>query len=135
MTHRQTTVIPDTNFLIYLFKHRINFDYELSRVLSSCYEVVILECIVEELKKLKKELKGSEKLSANLALKLIGRYRISDYDVGSYADEKIMNYTKENENVVVCTNDKNLKRKLLDAGIPVIIIKQKNHFELQGAIF
>ncbi|MDK2790178.1 MAG: uncharacterized protein PWP15_685 [Methanothermococcus sp.] len=135
MTHRQTTVIPDTNFLIYLFKHRINFDYELSRVLNSSYEVVILECIVEELKKLKKELKGSEKLSANLALKLIERYRISDYDVGSYADEKIMNYAMENENVVVCTNDKNLKRKLLEAGIPIIIIKQKNHFELQGTVF
>lgn len=135
MTHRQTTVIPDTNFLIYLFKHRINFDYELSGVLNSSYEVVILECIVEELKKLKKELKGSEKLSANLALKLIERYRISDYDVGSYADEKIMNYAMENENVVVCTNDKNLKRKLLEAGIPIIIIKQKNHFELQGTVF
>jgi len=130
-------IIPDTNFLIYSVKHGINIDYELDRILNN-YEIVILNCIVEELEKLKTKLKGKEKFSINLLLSLIKKYKKEDYNIGKYADEIITNYAKSQKNkgnrVVVCTNDKDLKRKLIEIGIPVIIVKQKNYFELQGKL-
>ena len=131
-------VIPDTNFLIYAIKHNINIDYELDRILNN-YEIVILNCVMEELEKLKTQLKGKEKFSINLLLSLIKRYKTEDYNIGKYADEIIINYAKyqkdKGNKIVVCTNDKDLKRRLIDMGIPIIVVKQKNYFELQGAIW
>ena len=130
-------VIPDTNFLIYTIKHKINMDYELDRILNN-YEIVILNCVMDELEKLKTQLKGKEKFSINLLLSLIKRYKTEDYKIGKYADEIIINYAKyqkDNGNkIVVCTNDKDLKKRLINMGIPIIVVKQKNYFELQGAI-
>ncbi len=128
-------VIPDTNFLIYAIKHKINIDYELDRILTN-YEVVILNCIKEELETLKAQLKGREKFSINLILSLIERYKSENYNIGKYADEIIINYAKckkdNGHKIIVCTNDKDLKKRLIDMDIPVIFVKQKNYFELQG---
>ena len=129
-------VIPDTNFLIYGVKHGINIDYELDR-LFNCYKVVILRCVREELEKLRGRLKGKERYSVSLLLSLIRRYEEEDEDVpGKYADEIIVNYAlkcrERGKKVVVCTNDKELKERLLEMGIPVVVVKQKKYFELQG---
>lgn len=129
-------VIPDTNFLIYGVKHGINIDYELDR-LFNCYKVVILRCVREELEKLRGRLKGKERYSVSLLLSLIRRYEEEGEDVpGKYADEIIVNYAlkcrERGKKVVVCTNDKELKERLLEMGIPVVVVKQKKYFELQG---
>jgi len=129
-------VVPDTNFLIYGVKHGINIDYELDR-LFNCYKVVILRCVREELEKLRSRLKGKERYSVSLLLSLIRRYEEEDEDVpGKYADEIIVNYAlkcrERGKKVVVCTNDKELKGRLLEMGIPVVVVKQKKYFELQG---
>jgi hypothetical protein len=44
----------------------------------------------------------------------------------------IINYSKEYKDVIICTNDKKLKKDLIDIGTPIILVKQHNHFELQG---
>jgi len=129
-------VVPDTNFLIYGVKHGINIDYELDR-LFNCYKVVILRCVREELEKLRSRLKGKERYSVSLLLSLIRRYEEEDEDVpGKYTDEIIVNYAlkcrERGKKVVVCTNDKELKGRLLEMGIPVVVVKQKKYFELQG---
>ncbi|MBW9223981.1 ribonuclease VapC [Methanothermococcus sp. SCGC AD-155-E23] len=129
-------VVPDTNFLIYGVKHSINIDYELDR-LFNCYKVVILRCVREELEKLRSRLKGKERYSVSLLLSLIRRYEEEDEDVpGKYTDEIIVNYAlkcrERGKKVVVCTNDKELKGRLLEMGIPVVVVKQKKYFELQG---
>jgi rRNA-processing protein FCF1 len=134
----KTKVIFDTNFLIYAIKHKINIDYELNRVLTANYEIIILKCVIGELEKLKTQLKGKEKFSINILLSLIKKYKTEEYDDGKYADDIIVNYVNEQKNrnnmVVVCTNDKELKNRLGSMGAPIIIVKQKNYFELQGAI-
>jgi len=131
-------VVPDTNFLIYSIKHGINIDYELDRLFNR-YKVVILRCVREELEKLRERLRGKERSSVLLLLSLIRRYEEENEDVpGRYTDEIILNYAlkcrEEGKKVVVCTNDKELKGKLLEMGIPVVIVKQKKYFELQGYI-
>jgi len=131
-------VVPDTNFLIYSIKHGINIDYELDRLFNR-YKIVILKCVREELEKLRERLRGKERYSVSLLLSLIRRYEEENENVpGRYTDEIILNYAlkcmEEGKKVVVCTNDKELKGKLLEMGIPVVIVKQKKYFELQGYI-
>ncbi|AEK20363.1 PIN domain-containing protein [Methanococcus maripaludis] len=125
-------VIPDTNFLIYAFKQGINFEYELNSAIDSGYKICIMDCVLKELEKLKLEFKGKEKLSANIALKYAKKFEIIEYSNGKYADEMIINYSKEYKDVIICTNDKKLKKDLIDIGTPIILVKQHNHFELQG---
>jgi len=127
-------VIPDTNFLIYSFKHGVNFEYELKSALDVGYKIFIMKCVIDELEKLKTELKGKEKLSTNLALKFAKNFEIIDYNIGNYADEIILNFSKENKDIIICTNDKKLKKDLIDNGTPIILVKQQNHFEMQGYI-
>jgi len=131
-------VVPDTNFLIYSVKHGINIDYELDR-LFNIYKVIILKCVREELEKLRERLKGKDRYSVLLLLSLIRTYEEERENIpGKYTDEIILNYAlkcrEEEKKVVVCTNDKELKGKLLDIGIPVVVVKQKKYFELQGYI-
>ncbi len=142
----KTKVILDTNFLIYSIKHNINIDYELQRILNVNYEIIILKCVLDELEKLKHTLKGKDKLSINILLSIINKninnnYNIVDYSNGKYADEIIINYTLENKNknkennkIVICTNDKALKNKLGNLGIPIVVVKQKNYYELLGKL-
>lgn len=128
-------IVPDTNFLIYVFKHKINFDYEIERAINSNFEIVILSPVKEELEKLLRsgDLKGNEKLAINLALAKIRNYKLVDYNA-NYADEAILNYAKENKNVIVATNDKELKEKLMENNIPVIVVRQKKYFEVFGML-
>ena len=125
-------IVPDTNFLIYVFKHKINFDYEIERALNTKFEIIILSPIKEELEKLSRTLKGKEKLAVNLALAKIKNYKLVDYF--GYADEAILNYAKENKNVIVATNDKELMEKLIENNIPVMVVRQKKYFEVFGMI-
>jgi len=127
-------IVPDTNFLIYVFKHKINFDYEIERALNAKFEIVILSPIKEELEKLLKngDLKGKEKLAVNLALAKIKNYKL--INCSGYADDAILNYAKENSNVIVATNDKELKEKLIENNIPVMVVRQKKYFEIFGMI-
>ncbi|MCS3922367.1 rRNA-processing protein FCF1 [Methanococcus voltae PS] len=129
---KKYSILLDTNFLIYSFKQGINITYELERVIPVNGEIIILKCVIDELNKLKKELKGKEKLAINLALKLVSRYKIVDYYEGKYADEMIVNYIKNHENCIVGTNDKILKKSIMDLGVPIILIKQQKYYELQG---
>ncbi|XRP97736.1 PIN domain-containing protein [Methanocaldococcus sp. 16A] len=127
-------IVPDTNFLIYVFKHKINFDYEIERAINSKFEIVILSPVKEELEKLLRsgDLKGKEKLAINLALAKIKNYKLINHE--GYADEAILNYAKENENVIVATNDKELKEKLIENNIPVMVVRQKKYFEVFGMV-
>ena len=128
-------IVPDTNFLIYVFKHKINFDYEIERALNAKFKIIILSPVKEELERLLKsgDLKGKEKLAVNLALAKIKNYKLIDYNA-NYADEAILNYAKENKNVIVATNDKELKEKLIENNIPVMVVRQKKYFEVFGMI-
>ncbi|WP_214400766.1 PIN domain-containing protein [Methanocaldococcus lauensis] len=129
-------IVPDTNFLIYVFKHKINFDYEIERAINSKFEIVILSPVKEELEKLlnNPNLKGKERLAIRLALNKIKNYKIVNTNSENYADEAILKYALQNKNVIVATNDKELKEKLIENNIPVMVVRQKKYFEVFGML-
>ena len=90
---------------------------------SICREVAMT---LEELKNIIKEQKGKNKDAARIALKLIS---IKDIVViktesNQKTDDIILNIALKDD-FIVATQDKDLKRKLVNQGCKVIILKQK----------
>ncbi len=81
-----------------------------------------------------KDLKGKEKKAIKLALSKIKNYKVEKFNFNGYADDAIIEYAKKNKNVIVATNDKKLKEKLLENNIPVLVVRQKKYFEVFGLI-
>ncbi|MEM3374517.1 MAG: hypothetical protein QXE31_04825 [Candidatus Woesearchaeota archaeon] len=147
------TIILDTNFLLIPFTLKVDIFSEIDKILNFPYEFVVLEQTIEELKKIikNKEEKGKNKQAAKMALKLISQkiekkelkkvnfinpkqktlYKdINSKDV--IVDDIILEYI--DKNTIVATQDKNLKKKLLNKGITTIYLKNKKIMEMQNVL-
>jgi len=87
------------------------------------YECVVPRAVRDELSKLA-DGAGQEAVAASVGADLAAdRCRTVDHD-GSYADDALVELADEVDAVV--TNDAPLKRRVLDAGTPVIHIRGRN---------
>lgn len=125
-------VIFDTNFLFLPIQFRVDIFNEIKDLIG-CFEPIVLSVTIEELKKL--SVKGSEKTrrQALLAMELTKRCKIIHVDVkfGEKYDDIILRIAKE-ENCIVATNDRELRRKLRKSNIAVIFLRQKSHLQIEG---
>lgn len=136
-------IILDTNFLIYCAKEKLDYIENISNLINDNYELVVIEQVIEELKKVmnKKKTKlpflkrkpkfkkttGKDKEAASLALQLIDKYieegkikKISSNEKN--VDEAIIKLAKENPKNIVCTLDRELRKTL---GRVILINKYK----------
>lgn len=82
-----------------------------------------------------KDLKGKEKLAIKLALNKIKNYELVETDIDGEADIAILEFAKKHKDrVIVATNDKELKNKLLEENIPIMVVRQKKYFEVFGMV-
>ena len=110
-------IILDTNFLLIIPQFKVDIFREIERICPFKYKISILDKTLDELKK-----KPNEKL----VLEIIKKKKIEVINTsGKYVDD-ILSDIKD-ENVIIATNDKELKKKLKT---PVIILKQKKYLEL-----
>ncbi|MHA1629475.1 MAG: PIN domain-containing protein [Candidatus Heimdallarchaeota archaeon] len=127
-------VILDTNIIIYLSEGKFNLNFELERLLTQEFNVVILSACIAELEILaKREMKMKKHLL--FLEKLRKKITVINYNPETIptTDEKIIAYvTKEPPEKVVVTNDKDLKKKLRKKGVPVIFVRKKTHLQLLG---
>ncbi len=124
-------VILDANFLMIPEMHGVDIFSELERILDKKYELIVPEVVIGELKHLSREGSPSEKKAAKVALDLSGRARkVKSKKSG---DEEIIRLA-EKENCAVGTNDKNLKKRLKNKGIPVIYLRQKSHLDISSMV-
>ena len=116
-------IILDTNFLTIPYQFNIDIFEEIDRVVEDEYELTTLDCVVEELKKLKKST-GKEATAANVALTLIEEKNIKVINTGEKnVDIKI--YRMADENTIVATNDKALRQKLKNKNVKVLYLRSK----------
>jgi len=122
-------VVLDTNFLIIALKFRIDIFQELSRVLDVRFDVYILDKTINELEKLINKPKVNQ-FTINLVKSFIKRKNIKILRTSrnGYVDDLILSLKPGN--LIVATQDKELKRKLKEKNIPIIIIRQKKYLEL-----
>jgi len=125
------TVLADTNFLVECAKHKIDIHSELTRVLDFSFEVAILDRTMEELDTIIARGK-KEGLQAKLAKTILMTKHVTVIPTtGGHTDNLLLDMADENH--MIATMDKELKRKLKKKGQSVVIIRGKDKLEVIGA--
>ncbi|MHA1298100.1 MAG: type II toxin-antitoxin system VapC family toxin [Candidatus Helarchaeota archaeon] len=130
-------IILDTNFFFVPFDFNVNIFREFDRIIQTSYEVVTFPAIIDELKNLEKKRSSIKwKKRIQLAMKIVEKCKVIKKipDTEEKIDVFILRIAKEN-NWIVATNDKELKKKLRQNRINVIYLRQKSHLVLEGSLF
>ncbi|NJE42820.1 PIN domain-containing protein [Thermococcus sp. GR6] len=133
---REWLVIPDTNFLLVPGQFGVDIISELNRVLDVKFRIVIPNVVLQELDVIERKSRGKDLMAIRMAKKLAERFET--VDIGRFGerpiDDQIFDFALNNERVVVCTNDKGLKKRLRAKGIPVVYLRSKKILELEGML-
>ena len=124
------TVILDTNFLLLQGRFKIDIFAQIVDLIEEKVEFLTFDSVVKEIKEISK-IKGKNGVFARLALKLLKlrNVKILKGSKGD-ADEDIICYCKINRDVIVATNDVELRKKLKEIGIKTIFLRGKKKLDL-----
>ena len=119
-------ILLDTNFLMACKQFKVDIFTQIDNIAHFKYELFILDKTLDELKKIVEEQKGKDKDAAKVALKLIAIKNIGviKTEESGETDEIILK-TASKDDFIVATQDKDLKRRLINQGASVIILRQK----------
>jgi hypothetical protein len=122
-------VILDTNFLTIPYQFNIDIFKEIQRVVEGNYELTTLDCVVNELEKLKKG-RGKDAAAARVALLLIKEKNVK---VINTCEKNVDNtiYKIADQNTIVATNDKDLIKKLKDKKVKVLYLRSKQQILIE----
>lgn len=132
-------VILDTNMLLVPGQFKVDIFSELERVLDDSYEIVILEGTLVELERIAQTASGEDKRAARLAQMLLEHERKKPRagkckglktvpSSNPHVDDAILEIAEDD--CFVATNDQALKRRLLEKGVRVVYLKQRQHLAL-----
>ena len=122
-------IIIDTNFLMIPYQFRVDIFAEFNRICNFNYNLYIFEQSIDELRNIIEKQHLKHKKAAQLALKLIKLKNINllksnQKDVDSAILKSL------DEDTVIATQDKMLKKELLEKGAFVIMLRQKKYLKL-----
>jgi hypothetical protein len=124
-----TTVVLDTNALMMPVERGVRVFDELARLLDepidgseSTVDLVVPRPVVDELEKLASG-SGEEAAAASVGRDLVERCRIVDTRA-AYADDAVVELGVGADCVV--TDDRPLRSRLLDRGVPVVGVRGRN---------
>ncbi|MBS3149956.1 hypothetical protein J4455_04685 [Candidatus Woesearchaeota archaeon] len=110
-------VLIDTNFIVTCLKFKIDLFSEINRICDFNYELYTIDKTLDELKKLK----------SKLSLQLIEKFNIKIIKTNENLDVDSLILKIADENTIVATQDKELKKKLRIKGIKVLVIRKKQY--------
>ena len=119
-------VAVDTNMLLVPFQFGVDVFEEIRRLVPGA-KIVVLKNSIGELDKIAKQ-GVKERKYVVLAKKLLDVNRVEIINRGGSVDSELLRLAKEG--VIIATNDKELKRKVWDAGGRVIALRERNRLEL-----
>ena len=124
-------ILLDTNFLLIPYQFRVDIFTQIDKIATFEYELFILDKTLEELKKIVEKQKGKDKYAARIALKLIAIKNIGVIKTKSNrkTDDIILDIALKDD-FIVATQDKDLKRRLINQDISVIILRQKKRLAI-----
>lgn len=127
-------VILDSNFLFVPFQFQVDIFEELEALLGR-YEPVVLSTTLEEISNLAKKRSVKMRRQASAVLELVGRCRVVEAELkaGESYDDVILRKAKEWKSPVA-TNDARLRKRLREAGLANIFLRQKARLEIEGHI-
>lgn len=119
------TLVLDTNFLLIPYQFKLDIFRQIDQMVESSYEFVTCSAVMDELKRISK---GYTKraVAARFALKLLSSKKVKIIESIQKADDWIFSYAKENESIIVCTNDIYLRQMVKKTGKKVIGLRTKS---------
>ena len=121
-------VVLDTNALMMPVELGVRTFDELDRLLGRGeYEALVPEAVLEELDSLSAG-GGEEAVAASVGADLARRHEVVGHDAG-YADDAVLEVATTRDCDYAVTNDGPLRRRLLDATVPVIGLRGRNKLE------
>ena len=122
-------IIIDTNFLMIPLQFKVDIFSEFDRICHFNYKLCVYEQSLDELRNIIEKQKGKSRNAARFALKLIKLKNIGILKAeGKYVDSIILK--NADKDLIVATQDGLLKKKLLEKGASVIILRQKKYLML-----
>ncbi|HJJ99553.1 MAG TPA: nucleotide-binding protein [Methanocorpusculum sp.] len=126
----RVTVVLDTNALMMPAQFGVDL-FEGLRELLGGYDALVPAEVVYELRGLAQG-HGNNAAAARFGLTVAARCMLlPPYEADIPVDDKVIRYA-EMFNAVVVTNDKNLKDRLLNLLIPVVVLRSRSRLELIG---
>jgi len=118
-------ILLDTNFLLAVYQFKVDIFSEIRRICNFNYEIYVLDKTIDELRNIVEKQKGKDKEAAKIALRLLKIKNVGVIGTSSKerTDDAILDYAKKG--YLVATQDKDLKRMLINHAIEVIVLKQK----------
>jgi hypothetical protein len=133
---REWLVLPDTNFLLIPGQFGVDILGELNRVLDVRFRVIVPNVVLQELDVIERKSRGKDLMAIKMARKLAERFEV--LEIGRFGerpiDDQILDFAVNNERVIVCTNDKGLKKRLRARGVPVVYLRSRKILELEGVL-
>ncbi|MFC7202796.1 DUF188 domain-containing protein [Haloferax namakaokahaiae] len=111
----------DTNALMMPVELDVRVFDELDRLFAADVDLVVPTAVLDELSKLS-EGAGKEAVAASVGADLATRCRAVETNE-SYADDAIVELAETGEYDYVVTNDKPLRDRVLDCGLPVVGVR------------
>lgn len=128
-------VILDSNFLFIPSKFQIDIFEGLMTLLNQRFELILLSSTYNELLIISEKGSPSMRKKAALALKLAGKCSIVNVKKGmEETHDNVILRIASKWQCLVATNDRELRKKLRNRGIPVIFMRGKSRLELEGAL-
>ncbi len=118
-------VFVDSNFWLIPYIQKIDIFSEIERLVPENYELVVSDGVIDELKKIQETGKGKDKVAAKIGLELIEKKAIRIIPEIESVDSLIIEISEKEKEVVVCTNDKELRNRLRRKNVKTIGMKEK----------
>lgn len=119
-------VLFDTNFFLIIEMQGIDVFGEITNLVAEEHELATLSSVVGELEKMQAS-NSKRGVAARVALKLIQQKEVKVYETNLKADQSIIDFSLRNKDVIVCTNDRELKKELKKNNIKVISPRGKKY--------
>ena len=136
MAKKEWLVIPDTNFLMVPGQFGVDVFSELHRILDVRFRIAVPNVVLQELDVIERKSRGKDLMAIRMAKKLAERFET--IEIGRFGerpiDDQIFEFATKKERVIVCTNDKGLKKRLREKGVPVVYLRSKKILELEGML-
>ena len=117
-------ILLDTNILMAVVQFKIDIFSELSRICDFSYDISILNRTIGELKIIKSQQKGKNRLAASIAIHIVEKQGIHIIKTMSEepVDDLIASFSKQG--YIIATQDMGLKKKLMK---PYITMRKKEY--------
>ncbi len=125
------TIILDTSFLVACAEFRIDYVQEINRIMQETFTITVIDKTINELDVLIAK-GGKQAQHAKLAKAILARKTIAliQTSAGSHVDKLILEKAKQ-ESHMAATIDTELKKKLQQKKIGLIMVRQKKYLAIE----